>query len=458
MGVKKRPYSAGNGPKSRVKRADSYEPSSLVSAHRFFSRKSPDASTGIRRSAAFVPLTELEYSDFQDSKAFGEVQNDVLDFVQLENGISYLSIQDFSALDLALVLGFVFGNRGKQWVREGATDPVHVAREVPIRGNFYVHKSCGIAPETSKIRDGLTIAKFVELRDFTEIFVNCYGTGTLFESVCRLTKRLKFQKSAPRVKQEFPIRFRDLKSKRAIAMTTVPFLERGILMDSEALSKINRPVVEKSKTALNTFIEAVRRHNEVSSPATNQESVATPRLTSQTPGPAKKAGTSTSRYGGLTRTDQTATRNNAVRSVNGDGRTLDAQSRTSSASYLNQEQIQDYCVASVKASIDTVKSKSPYQILKTYIKCPRQHYVDLVYDNLHDLRSKTNCNVVVMNLNNVHESATWFGSLDVAKYTKESKIVSVPHPSTVRVVSIGGIGEHNLEALKLLLNLLETKV
>ncbi|CEP62034.1 Snu56p LALA0_S04e06238g [Lachancea lanzarotensis] len=459
MGVKKRPFSGGNGPRSRVKRPDSYDQSSLVATYRFFNRKKAEASTVMRRSAVFLLINKDEYSKFENSRAFAEIRVNIVEFVQLEDGVSYLCIRNFTALDLALILGFVFADRAKHWVSIGKDDSSHVPRQVPIRGSFYIHKSCKDVFETRGPTNGVTIAQFSELSMFTEISVDRYGIPASFDAVCVLLSKLKFQKSVDRAKQEFQTSLRDLTLKRTITVTSIPFLDRDILMDPTTVSKVNGPIVEESKKALGSFVESVLKYNEAV-PVATKEATDSPKASPQTIRSTRKTTPGTSRYSGSNNTDQASARNIPARAVgtNGGGRTLDPQSRGSNANYLTQEQIKDYCVATVKASIDAVKSKSPYQILKTYIKCPRQHYVDLIYDNLHDLRAKTNCNAVVMNLNNVHESTAWFNSLDVSKHTKDSKIVSVPHPSTVRVVSIGGIGEHNLEALKLLLQLLDSNV
>ncbi|SCU93833.1 LAFA_0F18448g1_1 [Lachancea sp. 'fantastica'] len=459
MGVKKRPYSGGNGPRFKSKRQDSYDQSSLIATYRFFSRKKAETNTVIRRSAAFLLITNVEYSNLKSSKAFAEMRSDTLEFIQPDDGVNYLCIQNFTALDLALVLGFVFANRAKQWIGVGKEDPVYIPRQVPIRGSFYVHKSSQPAMGTRGPTNGVTVAQFTELWNFTEISVDRYGLPLLFDAICELLGNLSFKKSADRTKQEFPTRLRDLTLKRTIAVTSIPFLDRDILMDPATVSKINGPIIEESKKSLKSFVETVLKYNEAA-PVKTTEATESAKAPSNTSRSSRKITPSTSRYSGSSNADQVSSRSVPARPVgaNGSGRTLDPQSRGSNANYLSQEQIRDYCIATVKASIDAVKSKSPYQILKTYIKCPRQHYVDLIYDNLHDLRSKTNCNAVVMNLNNVHESTAWFNSLNVSKHTKDSKIVSVPHPSTVRVVSIGGIGEHNLEALKLLLELLETQV
>ncbi|SCU95517.1 LANO_0E10594g1_1 [Lachancea nothofagi CBS 11611] len=455
MGVKKRPLSGGSGSRVRAKRADNYDACSLLSTYKFMSRKNTSVDKVIRKSVVLVSLTNEDVQFIQNSQLTQELKSKNLDFVLQEDGLSYLCAWNFRALELALILGFVFGNKGKQWLGKTTKDPWYVPREIPLRGSFYVHKSCKLHSGYDKAQVGITVSKFIDLADFTEVSVNTYGLTSMVEAISSFSSSINFRKPHHIVKEEFSNSLKALKLKNKIAMTTLPFLDKDILTNAEELSTGNAVILEKSKASLTNFVESLINHNEIV-PSTEKETTDGFQQVAQEPEIPRRTTGNTSRYSGNTSSvpSQTSTRENTNRNTN--GRTLDTQSRGMNANYLTQDQIRDYCVASVRASIEAVKAKSPYQILKTYIKCPRQHYVDLVYDNLNRLRSETNCNIVVMNLNNVHESASWFDSLDVAKHTKGTAIISVPHPSTVRAVSIGGIGEHNVKALQLLLELLET--
>lgn len=121
--------------------------------------------------------------------------------------------------------------------------------------------------------------------------------------------------------------------------------------------------------------------------------------------------------------------------------------------FQSQDDIKEHCIATISASRDIVTSKSPQEIFKMYIRVPKLKYTDLIYQNLNDLRNKTKCNIVVLNLNNLHESETWLASLDVAKYTP---VVQPPHQSTVRVVSIGGVSEYILTTLDLISDIMKS--
>lgn len=121
--------------------------------------------------------------------------------------------------------------------------------------------------------------------------------------------------------------------------------------------------------------------------------------------------------------------------------------------FQSQDDIKEHCVATISASKEVVTSKNPQEIFKMYIRVPKLKYTDIIYQNLNDLRNKTKCNIVVLNLNNLHESEAWLASLDVAKYTS---VVQPPHPSTVRVVSIGGVSEYILTTLDLISDIMKS--
>lgn len=115
--------------------------------------------------------------------------------------------------------------------------------------------------------------------------------------------------------------------------------------------------------------------------------------------------------------------------------------------FMTQKEIKQHCIATLRASIDKLKAQSHYKILKTYFRCPRQRYLDLIQENVADLRNKTNCNIVILHLNNVKESDPWLDSLDLRGYTN---MYQAPHPSTTKIISIGGVKDHIIKALELI--------
>ncbi|CAR23508.1 Snu56p [Lachancea thermotolerans CBS 6340] len=445
MGVKKRPFSGGQGSRSNTKKPDVHESSSLLSIAEAVSQRNTNVTKVIKKSQIFVSLTALEAKQLSRCKLEELANNQSLQLIEKEGNVSYLDFSNFSSLQLALVLCSIFGIKSKQWLGKSTSDSRSIPRNIPLRGSFYIHKTCKVPrdhPESLKC--GISVSRVVDITNFVEVSIDIYGATSFIEGLTRFASFLKFQKSENWVKSEFYEGLRNKWLVSEMSIAAVPFLERGLLVNNNEIAKTNSALIEKTRKSLEGFAQDLIKNNNETPMEKRDESEAQG-LTS-TSISERKSSSNTSRY-------SVSTHDSATRSTKaGSGRTLDPQSRSLNSNFLTQEQITDYCKATIQASIEAVKSKSPYQIIKTYIKCPRVYYVDLLYEHLNRLRSETNCNIVVLNLNNVHESTSWFGSLKVSKFTSVS---SIPHPSTVRVVSIGGIGEHNVKSLQLLLKLFE---
>ncbi|CUS24386.1 LAQU0S16e00518g1_1 [Lachancea quebecensis] len=445
MVVKKRPFSGGQGSRSNAKKPDISDNSSLLSIAEALSRRNTNATKVIKKSQVFISLTALEAKQLGSCNLDELMSNETLRLVEKDDNVSYLDLSSFSSLQLALVLCSIFGIKSKQWLGKPASDVKLIPSNIPLRGSFYVHKTCnvprdGLAPQ----KRGISISKVIDITNFVEVSVNYYGATSFVEGIVDFASSLRFQRSTNSVKSEFHEGLRDKLLASEMLIATVPFLEKGLLVGNEEAAKTNSAVIDKTRKSLERFAqELIKANNDIPEEKRDESG---PQDLSNASNPEWKSNSTASRYG-------SSNHANAVRNTKAsNGRTLDPQSRGLNSNFLTQEQITDYCKATVQASIEAVKSKSPYQIIKTYIKCPRVYYVDLLYEHLSKLRSETNCNIVVLNLNNVHESTSWFDSLNVSKFTSVS---SIPHPSTVRVVSIGGIGEHNVKSLQLLLKLFE---
>lgn len=53
--------------------------------------------------------------------------------------------------------------------------------------------------------------------------------------------------------------------------------------------------------------------------------------------------------------------------------------------YLTQDDIKQYCISTVNASLDTIKKISSDTIFKVYIKSPIQNYTEKIYQNLDNI-------------------------------------------------------------------------
>lgn len=373
----------------------------------------------------------------------------------------YLLLQNFNILDCCLILSTLFAFKNKKWVfpfnREFFTIPV----EIDLSGSFYLPNNCTrISPkfgsrEESRIK--ITESELKTLRNFKEVYIHSAIENSLthfIEDVATFFSEIKFGKTIKQgsISKQFEKDSKQYSYGINLSIGELPFNIED-LMDVGDISNANSKIIEKSKANLIKYLNDLRDYNETAEKLNVQKIVNTPEPVKQQQQATSAVDRTTpgSRYGSGTFTQN---RNVTPSGDNTRYGSAHAQSDQSNRPhFMTQEEIKEHCIATIKASIDVVKAKSPYQILKTYIKCPRQNYIDILYQNLNDLRSQTNCNIVVLNLNNLHESTQWFTSLDVSKYTTFQQ---QPHQTTVRVVSIGGIGEHILKALELINNILNS--
>lgn len=428
--------------------------------------KNTDIEATIKHSHLFIELTRDQFEICQKymGQLFEVISDKKLKLNQSEEfSIFYLRLINFNPLDYCLLLSFVFENLAKMWIySKDVEDPWSISKDVPIRGSFYVYKNCEfVATEDTKrkqqrkklSRFEITQSKFNILNGFQEIFVKNDDSTIFIDELAGSLNSLHFRGIPQQTEAIF---FNSLKDKNCalkINICEFPLITKGLISSEDDL-KFNYPIIEKSKKELGAYAKKLLEYNEQkksgqpeSKTEVHQQSETTQKQKAQ----SKQAHSYSQQ-----RSQKT---NSGELRYNGNRTQQDERYSSSNTHYndkkpgfMTQEQIKEYCFATIRASMDTVNSKSPYQILKTYVKCPRQYYIDLVYQNLNELRSRTNCNIVVLNLNNLHEASAWFDSLNVAPYTKLS---NVPHPSTVRVVSIGGVGEHNLKALQLVWKLME---
>ncbi|GAV54736.1 hypothetical protein ZYGR_0AS00580 [Zygosaccharomyces rouxii] len=340
----------------------------------------------------------------------------------------YVCLQGFSLMDCCLVISILFGYKNKRWFAPNdSQDFFTVPKGLNVSGTFYLPSSC----TGYNVRNvpNLRESQFQTHYNFKEYYISSTSLSQTIQSLMTFFHDIKFGKSSRVTSTYFSKALNQIYQTLDLSMRELPFMGEG-LYNPTSLTKINLPSIEKSKNNLQRYAQELIKYNSslepTSSPSSKNERQAT-------------ATHSTTRQGTPSRTNSSV------------GSGSNTAAHGSRPNFMTQDQIKQHCVATVKASQEVVKAKSPYQILKTYVKCPRQGYIDKVYQNLNDLRAQTNCNIVVLNLNNLHESRPWFDSLNVSKFTTYAQ---QPHPSTVRVVSIGGVGEHVQKALELIYKIL----
>ncbi|SCU81098.1 LAMI_0B04808g1_1 [Lachancea mirantina] len=444
MAPKRKPKNQITKPNYKLQRPGLLDSASIATVYRGLTRKI-QKRTPLRNAQLFIPLSAT-LADIIDETQFSGLQTGVLQTRKTpDHEQAFLSFSNFNPLECAYVLSFLFYNGSRQCARD-SKDHWTVPKGAHLRGSFYVYKSCDVSPETSTMKPKksvldsarahyqINVSEVSDVAHFKEVYVSGLGLLDFMQATMELIERLRFRSCPSHLSELFGMKLAEKSSLAAVKINEIPFIAKGLLIDTSDVAKTNADVLEKSRVALNKFAQDL----------TSTE------LKSETPALADAKGTSARNAH-----DNQPNQRKHARTTNQNASNAIPRDTTShrgnSPGFLSQEQINHYCIATIKASVDLVKTKSSYQILKTYIKYPRQFYLDLLYDNLDRMRASTNCNIVVLNLSNVHEAGPWLDSLNTSKYTE---VKSSPHPNTTRVVSIGGIGEHIVQALQMLLELL----
>lgn len=451
MAPKKRTKPSSFRTKGRAKRQDTENDrhDDLMGSLQILKKKYPALEKTLANGHVFVPLlrgSDANSFDGLISAASGISGNYTV--VSDEDGVSYFYCSNFNVLDCAFVLTLIFSKIDNRFSKTGsALSFERVSKGTAIRGSFFVYRSCDLSllrynstakrdvvQEKNLFNTHISVSRVVDIAEFREVSVMNYGFSRFLHSVVDALKSIKFRWAPVKINNIFAQNFKSYKCSSQMVLDEIPFASEGLLIDRQQILKQNLEAFEKTKSALEQFAKSVLEPDE------GEENLEKEK--------ARHFAAENSKLQPANPRQSSSRLNRGNQPFN---KEPTGHTRYTGSSYLTHDEIKEYCVATIHATLEAVKRKSSYQILKTYIKCPRQYYIDIVYDNLNQLRSETNCNIVVLNLNNVHESTSWFDSLDLSKYTT----VSTPHPSTVKVVSVGGIGEHNLKALQMLLDLIQ---
>lgn len=256
---------------------------------------------------------------------------------------------------------------------------------------------------------------------------------TFMQGVAWLLSNAVFEKHAHGIDKYIPVLFSGREKSVNSFISETRFIQ-GDILDPVEVSK-NHTLVSQSKIMMDEYRAKLSKNNNPRSIAVNEKKPV-PQATTTGRESTPSSGTSAStRYnpGNSPSGEQTSNSNKSN------------QVMSDKPGFLTQEQIKEHCVANISAAKDIMQTKSSQDILKMYIRIPKMKYTDIIYERLKTLRSESHCNIIVLNLNNLHESDTWFSTLDVSKYTT---VTQVPHPSTVRILCIGGVTEYILIALE----------
>lgn len=386
-----------------------------------------DLETNIKYGIIFIKLTETQ------SAHISEMMNELTQAVDAEKiylGTDFIQLRNFHLLDCCIWITFISIILNKQWSKLNDMSMHSIQKPFVLRGSLFVHKSCKVAHSFVQKRSSfqLKLASITEVPGFKQIYFQSNDLRDFVQGILNYISQWRFRPVKTPIISTFT---NSLAIKQNIFKNTIaelPFFSN--LMDLNLVVSNNESIIEQSREQLNLFMQDLDKYNnnvtvEICSTQENSKS-------------SRYSGYSHSRYSG-----------SAKNTVNRAGE----QSSLQVNNQVSQGQVLEYSLATIKASIDAIGDKSPYQITKVYIKCPKQKIIDLIYQNLNELRSSTNCNIVILNLQTVHESKLWFGSLRLDNYYK---LGGIPHPSCMRVISIGGIGDHCKRALNLILKIVET--
>ncbi|CCF58431.1 hypothetical protein KAFR_0E02790 [Kazachstania africana CBS 2517] len=360
---------------------------------------------------------------------------------------SHIVLQNFSVLDGCLVLSVLLSLKDKGWGSKVNKDYYKIPRESIIGGSIYLPKNCILRDSSFQKRFNrhpgfqMSESKYNVISTFKEVRISLQKNSSLSHfifGVASFLSTLAFGKGNKNMNRQFEIASNGFGKRQNAFLNEIPFVNE-VLFDIDLLMKTNRTIVEESNKQLQEHVRTLHKFNEASVEATTDS--IKPVTASQKS--ASNRTTSSSRYDNV----------NSIPSSRERTPLASASAQGNKPGYLTQEQIKDHCSATIKASTELVKTKSAYQIFKVYVKYPKQTYIEKIFERLDELRCKTNCNIVVLNLNNLYESEPWFKALDISKYTT---VTQAPHPSTVRVVSIGGVSEYIVQALDLIAKMLDS--
>lgn len=476
MSARKRPIShdaISTTKRQRKQHAELFESQDLWKNLDKVRTNNPHSDTILKNSYLFIPI--FIQTDISDIKLCIEALHEYIasEKVQLHISkndnpqVAYVSLKDFNILDCCLVLSVMFAFKNKKWVMTHTKSSFTIPKNINLAGSFYLPSNCtSISKSELPSMVNISESKYNSILHFREFFISSSNNKSLthfINCVSSFFSHLRFGKSSTIICTQFQKSFLRHQADLSLNLQESS-LPKEIMFDRTLLTKTNLPLVEKSKANLLKYardLVAYNNESHATNTANNEKLQQAKAGTNNEP--LKNIQTKEEQQQSTTSYERDATSSRYSSSANNKlgtatsierGRFADkGANATNAPNFMTQEQIKKHCVATIRASMDVLKTKSPYQIFKTYVKCPRQTYIDMVYQSLNDLRSQTNCNIVVLNLNNLHESKPWFDSLDVSKYTE---FVRQPHPSTVRVVSIGGIGEHMVKALQLVSKIMDS--
>ncbi|AET39895.1 Snu56p Ecym_5115 [Eremothecium cymbalariae DBVPG len=403
------------------------------------SEREMDIENTIKHSHLFIKLTSNE-RDYLQSILKGI--KDVIDDSKYTFHSECVELKNFHITDCCVLLPFFMINLNKFWNKSNDSDSCSITKPFYVRCSVYVFKSCQILQIpvfNKKTTFHNHLAHVSGVPGFKQIEFQSADLKDLMGGIVHQISNWKFHPSKTPVHKRFIAALSNQNNVLRSVIEELPIYVN--LIDMDLVAKVNIPAIERSKKNMEDYAIKLQEYN-------NKVSVKDIKPTDETK--TQKDTVKSSKYSNLMQQKHTTSRYQGTsKRHTPTPNAMSSQDKRTTHHYASSEDIKSYCMATIKATIDVVSSKSAYQITRAYVKYPRT-CIDSLYQKLAELRNESNCNIVILNIQTVHESTAWFENLNTEEYAS-----IVPPPSAVRVISIGGVGENCKRALRLLQNFLE---
>lgn len=375
----------------------------------------------------------------------------------------YITLEKFSLLDCCFVISILSSNKDKTWIQPYNKDFTQISKDLHLSGSIFVPQNCywmkdNMVKESLLTPTNFTVqeSKITQLASFRKFHLRLHNGASLtyfINGIIDFISSLKFGKNPSNgIKKQFGMVLNSYYTNLNYHIMETSLIGNA-LVDVVRVKNQNMPLIKSTKESINDYINQLITFNKID--------VADDDINSQTVIKNTINHTKNVKYDNQ---EQTNLKRTNSKIINGDiNKNYSMQNKDifkpssqkdisqMKPKYISQDDIKQYCICTIKASLDAVKKMAADMIFKVYIKCPKQNYAEKINQNIDNIRSKTNCNVVILHINNIPESREWFNALDMSKYTS----INDPPLTTIKVVSIGGIGEYIDQALEMVMKILQ---
>lgn len=462
MSYRKRPYSNANSnsyytaPAKRYKKypnksgnnSENIETQDLRAKLARIERHRSNANEVIRNSILFIEVPNAQVTEDAIEFLSRHVSPNRLQYFKPNevNSSCFAILKNFTLLDCSLIIPVLFALKDKTWIQPYNKDFTDISIDLHINGTVYVPKNCYWSKDAqikesllSTVNFSVLESKVSKLSHFRQFDLKLHNGSSLTYFVNGLVDflgSLKFGKVPKGVQHQFEMILNSYNNNLNIHLKETPLIGNA-LFDLSRIRSQNEPLIAVTKKNVEQYSTQLQSGDSESGQYEFSKN-------KQAEAHGTVHGANNSRW-------------NNSKITNGDSKRYASPNTTmpvpstgneilNKPKFLSPDEIKQHCIGTIKASIDAVKKMPSDTIFKAYIKCPKHVYSDKLHQSLDSIRAKTNCNVVILHISNIYESEKWLKSLNMSKYTS----VNDPPSSTVKVASIGGIGEYMVKALEMI--------